>query len=47
MDWFTVHPVFIYQGVGLLKTSIFEYPENYDPYFDIIKNMPVPDLAGK
>lgn len=29
-----------------LKTSIFEDHINYDKYFDIIKNMPVPDLTG-
>lgn len=27
-----------------LKISIFEAPENYDPYFDTVKKMPVPDL---
>lgn len=27
-----------------LQTSIFELPENYDPYFDTVKKIPVPDL---
>lgn len=27
-----------------LKASIYENEENYDPYFDTIKNMPVPEL---
>ena len=27
-----------------IKTSIFEMPTNYDPYFDVIKNAPTPNL---
>ncbi len=29
-----------------LKTSLYELPANYDPYFDVLKNLPFPDLAG-
>ena len=33
--------------LGQLKTSIFEKPENYDPYFDVIKSNKGPDLTRK
>ena len=29
-----------------VKTSIYELPVNYDPYFDVLKNMDGPDFAG-
>ena len=29
-----------------VKTSVYELPVNYDPYFDVLKNMDGPDLAG-
>ena len=29
-----------------LKTSLYELPVNYDPYFDTLKNLPFPDLTS-